>query len=62
VDVTITVVTTADPLGRVVVEDEVTTTGGGVVMVGTVVELGLGAGEFCCVVCPPLSLQVSKSV
>lgn len=43
-EVTTTVVTSADPLGRVVVEREVTTVGDGVVMVRNVVGVGLGGG------------------
>lgn len=43
-EVTTTVVTSADPLGRVVVEREVTTVGDGVVMVRNVVGVGDGDG------------------
>jgi hypothetical protein len=43
-DVTTSVVITADPLRSVVVEREVTTVGGGVVMVRIVVGTGVGTG------------------
>lgn len=64
-DVTTTVVTNADPLGRVVVECEVTTTGGGVVMVLiVVVEVGLLDDGRGCVVGPlsAVLVQEPKSV